>query len=111
MTRTVFDEPGCQRRSSGTPSSVIRAPVAAATCSVRFTRGATTGAAAGLNSGAVSTDDAARSLLGPSENTCSCETVPPFDDVGVPPTVTATYSLPSREKIVGPAAIARSSSR
>ena len=33
--------------------------------------------------------------------------MPPFDDVGVPPTVTATYSLPPAEKIVGPAAIWR----
>ena len=31
--------------------------------------------------------------------------VPPFDEVGVPPTVIATYSLPPTAKIVGPAAI------
>ena len=31
--------------------------------------------------------------------------MPPFDEVGVPPTVTATYSLPSAAKIVGPDAI------
>src|SRR5579885_2276631 len=41
----------------------------------------------------------------PSANTCSCEATPPFEDVGVPPTVIATYSLPPAEKIVGPAAI------
>ncbi len=44
-------------------------------------------------------------VLSPSPNTNSCETVPPFDDVGVPPTVTATYSRPPFAKTVGPAAI------
>ena len=44
-------------------------------------------------------------LLPPIANTWSCEASPPPDEVGVPPTVIAMYSLPSAEKIVGPAAI------
>ena len=41
----------------------------------------------------------------PSAKTCSSVAVPPPDDVGVPPTVIATYSLPPIEKIDAPAAI------
>jgi len=41
----------------------------------------------------------------PSANTCSSLEMPPFDDVGVPPTVIARYSLPSIEYTDGPAAI------
>jgi hypothetical protein len=33
----------------------------------------------------------------PSANTCSSDATPPFDDVGVPPDVIATYSLLSTE--------------
>src|SRR6478752_8686085 len=40
-----------------------------------------------------------------SEKTINCAAVPPFDEVGVPPTVIATYSVPPTEKIVAPAAI------
>ena len=29
-----------------------------------------------------------------SAKICSCDAVPPYDDVGVPPTVIARYSLP-----------------
>ena len=46
-------------------------------------------------------------LLPPTANTCSCDARPPFDEVGVPPTVIATNSLPPDVKIVGPAAIWR----
>src|SRR3954452_20516 len=42
-----------------------------------------------------------------SEKTIIQAATPPFDEVGVPPTVTATYSLPPDEKIVGPLAIGR----
>src|SRR5262249_8973095 len=43
----------------------------------------------------------------PSATPCRPGATPPLDDVGVPPTVIATYSLPSTEKIEGPAAICR----
>ena len=41
----------------------------------------------------------------PSANTISWAAIPPPEEVGVPPTVIATYSVPPIEKIVGPAAI------
>ena len=41
----------------------------------------------------------------PIAKTCSCDAVPPFEDVGVPPTVMATYSLPPAVNTVGPDAI------
>ena len=44
-------------------------------------------------------------LLPPIANTCSCDARPPPEEVGVPPTVIAMYSLPPEVKIVGPAAI------
>src|SRR5580765_1464474 len=46
-------------------------------------------------------------LSPPSPKTMRPGRTPPFDDVGVPPIVIATYSLPSTEKIDGPAAIWR----
>src|SRR5262245_29901083 len=46
--------------------------------------------------------------LPPSANTWSwLATVPPLDEVTVPPTVMAMYSLPFTEYTVGPAAICR----
>ena len=44
-------------------------------------------------------------LLPPIANTWSCDARPPPDEVGVPPTVIAMYSLPPAVKSVGPAAI------
>src|SRR5258708_40291842 len=44
-------------------------------------------------------------LAPPIAKTCSCEAVPPLDEVGVPPTVTATNSVPPAEKTVGPVSI------
>ena len=41
----------------------------------------------------------------PRENTISCEAVPPFDEVGVPPTVIATCSCPFAVNTVGPLAM------
>ncbi len=43
--------------------------------------------------------------LPPSAKTSSTEAKPPFDEVGVPPLVIATYSLPPVAKIAAPAAI------
>jgi hypothetical protein len=39
----------------------------------------------------------AAALACPSANTCSWLAVPPFEEVGVPPTVIATYSVPPTE--------------
>src|SRR5258706_15155265 len=41
----------------------------------------------------------------PIAKTCNCDAVPPFDEVGVPPTVTATNSVAPTEKTAGPEAI------
>ena len=47
---------------------------------------------------------APRDLLLPgSEKTCSHDATPPFDEVGVPPTVMATYSLPPDDEDRRPA--------
>ena len=46
-------------------------------------------------------------MLPPIAKTWSCDASPPPEDVGEPPTVIATYSLPPAVKIVGPPAIWR----
>jgi len=104
--------------------TAIRAPPTAARTFADSTRIADTrarGAEAGFRSAAGAGEAGAEgactevspggfpdsALLPPIANTCSCDARPPFDEVGVPPTVIATNSLPPEVKIVGPAAIWR----
>src|SRR3954454_7578948 len=96
-TFATFDESACQGRTTRPRCAAILA----------VPRGAASGAFAALPLELVFgawTADSRRDDPG-SAKTWSCATVPPFEEVGVPPTVIATYSLPSTEEIDGPAGI------
>ena len=98
-----FDPVGCHVRTKSSPSVAIRAaPGEAATRATRF--GATAGAAAAGTACATGWVASARRgstgggdccLEPPSAKIWSRVAVPPADEVGVPPTVIAMYSLPS----------------
>ena len=82
------------------PPVESRAPPAAAT-GARARAGlvvgveTTLGGSAAANAARVSADGGDDCCwLPPIAKTCSSDATPPFDDVGVPPTVIARYSLP-----------------
>jgi hypothetical protein len=95
VTWARFEELGCQLLTTRALCVAIRGlPTAAArTCDADLETLCTTWSVREASSSAA-VDFA---VVPPSEKTCSSVTVPPFDEVGVPPTVIATYSLPSTE--------------
>src|SRR6185437_12327256 len=119
VTGTVSFDDGVQPRtvSCVVPSAIRAAPAAAMpaaeTCTARAACDGfavcdgpgSRGTAATACSSATIRRPLTRSGDPPSENTISFAAVPPFDDVGVPPTVIARYYLPPAEKMVDPAAI------
>src|SRR3954471_12960401 len=109
-TAASFELPPCQSlRPTALPSTTIRGFAAPARVTVRATAGAAAGAEvtwkpeAFVPAAEVLVRDEFFAPL--SAKTCSSEAVPPFDEVGVPPTVTATDSLsPGAETHRGPGA-------
>ncbi len=115
----MFDEFAPQPRTASPVCVAIRAPprsvlrtsaTAAGACerdgtAARAISGATRGAAAGrrLTDGSVGAGDCFEEP--PSAYTWSSVAVPPPDEVGVPPTVIARYSLPATAYSEGPEAI------
>src|SRR3954447_5512544 len=104
-----FELPACQRRRPIAPPSIlIRGVAAPARATVRFAAGAAEVTWKPATFVPATEPLEREEFFAPLiANTCSSEARPPFDEVGVPPTVTATYSLPPALNTVGPLAIGR----
>ena len=98
---TTFDEFAFHGRTVIAACALIRPPAPAdrrfAEAGSRDSVATTTGSAFGVLRLNESTGGGDSFCDAPRANTCSSAAVPPADDVGVPPDVIATYSVPSTE--------------